>query len=105
MKHHAEIAERRDGEGHIGEPERLETSAGVIRRRVARRDQLSLEPSKTFLSDRRQQVAAVGEVMIGSAWTDARSRGQLAQAQCIDPALGDRFDGRLDQRFSVGSHG
>ena len=41
--------------------------------------------------------------MIGSAWTDAGPRGQLAQAQRIDPALGDRLDGRLDQRLTKAS--
>ena len=94
MKHHAEIAERRDGEGHIGKAKRLEARAGVIRRRVARRDQLSLEPRKAFLGDRRQGVAAVGEMVIGSAWTDARSRSQLAQAQGVDPMLGDGLNRR-----------
>ena len=37
MKHHAEITERRDGEPHIGEAERFEAGASVVRRRVARR--------------------------------------------------------------------
>ena len=100
MKHDAEIAERRDGERHIGEPQRLEAGAGVVRRRVARRDQLSLEPRKTVFGYRRQELAAAGEMVIGSARTDARARRELTQAQRVDPMFGDRFDRRLDQRLT-----
>ena len=104
VKHHAEIAERRDGEGHIGEPERLEACAGVIRRRrLCAAINSASSRVNTFLGDRRQEFTAIGEVVVGSAWTDARSRSQFAQAQRVDPVFGDCFDCGLDQRLTQAS--
>ena len=98
VEHHPEIARMGDRKAHIGAPERLETGAGVGRRRVAFGDQKRLECFESLLGDPPQELLAAGKVMIGRPCGDPDASRQLAQVQGVDPAFGDHLDRSLDQR-------
>ena len=91
------MGSRRAGEIHIGLPDGVQTGARIGWRGVAPADHRLPEQLEALQCDGRQQVVAVGEVVVRGAGRHAGLGGQRAQAQGFEALPVDHVDTDVDQ--------